>query len=95
MLKIQTTSFYSSTGMLRLLRTPKENDVVRVDTGVVEGDEVSVFYDPMIAKLVVWGENREIALKRLISALGDYYIDGKHKHRLLKACRYTPRVRSR
>ena len=68
--------FLPSTGTLRLLRTPKENDVVRVDTGVVEGDEVSVFYDPMIAKLVVWGENREIALKRLISALGDYYIDG-------------------
>ena len=68
--------FLPSTGTLRLLRTPKENDVVRVDTGVVEGDEVSVFYDPMIAKLVVWGDNREIALKRLISALGDYYIDG-------------------
>ncbi len=68
--------FLPSTGTLCLLRTPKENDVVRVDTGVVEGDEVSVFYDPMIAKLVVWGENREIALKRLISALGDYYIDG-------------------
>lgn len=68
--------FLPSTGTLRLLRTPKENDVVRVDTGVVEGDEVSVFYDPMIAKLVVWGENREIALKRLISALSDYYIDG-------------------
>ncbi|MCZ8528464.1 acetyl/propionyl/methylcrotonyl-CoA carboxylase subunit alpha [Alteromonas sp. PRIM-21] len=68
--------FLPSTGTLCLLRTPKENDVVRVDTGVVEGDEVSVFYDPMIAKLVVWGKNREIALKRLISALGDYYIDG-------------------
>ncbi|WP_334018438.1 acetyl/propionyl/methylcrotonyl-CoA carboxylase subunit alpha [Alteromonas sp. S015] len=68
--------FLPSTGTLCLLHTPKENDVVRVDTGVVEGDEVSVFYDPMIAKLVVWGENREIALKRLISALGDYYIDG-------------------
>ena len=68
--------FLPSTGTLCLLRTPKENNVVRVDTGVVEGDEVSVFYDPMIAKLVVWGENREIALKRLISALGDYYVDG-------------------
>ena len=68
--------FLPSTGTLCLLRTPKENNVVRVDTGVVEGDEVSVFYDPMIAKLVVWGENREIALKRRISALGDYYIDG-------------------
>ena len=71
-----SNEFLPSTGTLCLLRTPKENNVVRVDTGVVEGDEVSVFYDPMIAKLVVWGENREIALKRLISALGDYYIDG-------------------
>ncbi|GFD94283.1 3-methylcrotonyl-CoA carboxylase subunit alpha [Alteromonas sp. KUL156] len=68
--------FLPSTGTLALLRTPRETDVVRVDTGVVEGDEVSVFYDPMIAKLVVWGENREVALKRLISALGEYYIDG-------------------
>lgn len=71
-----SNEFLPSTGNLALLRTPKETDVVRVDTGVVEGDEVSVFYDPMIAKLVVWGENREIALKRLISALGEYYIDG-------------------
>lgn len=68
--------FLPSTGTLCLLRTPKENEAVRVDTGVVEGDQVSVFYDPMIAKLVVWGENREIALNRLINALGDYYIDG-------------------
>lgn len=71
-----SNEFLPSTGNLALLRTPKETDVVRVDTGVVEGDEVSVFYDPMIAKLVVWGENREVALKRLISALGEYYIDG-------------------
>ena len=71
-----SNEFLPSTGNLALLRTPKETDVVRVDTGVVEGDEVSVFYDPMIAKLVVWGENREIALKRLISALSEYYIDG-------------------
>ncbi|WP_394220652.1 acetyl/propionyl/methylcrotonyl-CoA carboxylase subunit alpha [Alteromonas gracilis] len=71
-----SNEFLPSTGTLSLLQTPIESDVVRVDTGVVEGDEVSVFYDPMIAKLVVWAENREIALKRLISALGEYYIDG-------------------
>ncbi|MBJ2128726.1 acetyl/propionyl/methylcrotonyl-CoA carboxylase subunit alpha [Alteromonas sp. IB21] len=71
-----SNEFLPSTGNLALLRTPKETDVVRVDTGVVEGDDVSVFYDPMIAKLVVWGENREIALKRLLSALSEYYIDG-------------------
>jgi len=68
--------FLPSTGTLHLLHAPEESDVVRVDTGVEQGDEVSVFYDPMIAKLVVWGENREVALKRLTSALGEYYIDG-------------------
>lgn len=63
-------------GMLCFLCMLKENDVVCVDIGVVEGDEVSVFYDFMIVKFVVWGENCEIVFKCLISVLGDYYIDG-------------------
>jgi len=49
---------------------------VRVDTGVLEGDEVSVYYDPMIAKLIVWDESREAAINRLVSALEDYRIGG-------------------
>ncbi len=49
---------------------------VRIDTGVQQGDDISVYYDPMISKLVVWGENREAALKQLISALKQYHIDG-------------------
>ena len=68
--------FLPSTGTLRLLHAPEENDVVRVDTGVDLGGHRIVIYDPMIAKLVVWGENREVALKHLTSALGEYYIDG-------------------
>ena len=68
--------FLPSTGTLHLLQTPTESDVVRVDTGVEQGDEVSVFYDPMIAKLVVKGETREVALKRLLHALGNYHIEG-------------------
>lgn len=68
--------FLPCTGTLNLLRPPVQTEVVRVDTGVREGDEVSVYYDPMIAKLVVWGESREIALKRLIHALNNYYIEG-------------------
>lgn len=68
--------FLPSTGTLHLLKTPEESDVVRVDTGVEQGDEVSVFYDPMIAKLVVKGETREVALKRLLHALGNYHIEG-------------------
>lgn len=68
--------FLPSTGTLSLLKPPTTSDVVRVDTGVLQGDEVTVYYDPMIAKLVVWAENRDIALQRLYRALGDYHISG-------------------
>ncbi|NDW20285.1 acetyl/propionyl/methylcrotonyl-CoA carboxylase subunit alpha [Alteromonas hispanica] len=69
-------NFLPSTGTLHLLQPPEQSSLVRVDTGVIQGDEVSVYYDPMIAKLVVWGESRDIALKRLLHALGDYHIAG-------------------
>ena len=49
---------------------------VRVDAGVIEGGEISVHYDPMIAKLVAWGETREAARRRLIEALRAYPILG-------------------
>lgn len=68
--------FLPATGQLSLLKTPVESEHVRIDTGVRQGDEVSVFYDPMIAKLIVWDENREKALQRLAKALREYRIDG-------------------
>ena len=68
--------FLPATGQLNLLKTPIESNHVRIDTGVRQGDEVSVFYDPMIAKLIVWDENREKALLRLAKALREYRIDG-------------------
>jgi len=68
--------FLPATGTLSFLQTPVESDNVRIDTGVRQGDEVSVFYDPMIAKLIVWDENREKALQRLAKALAEYRIDG-------------------
>ena len=68
--------FLPATGKLNLLKTPAESNHVRIDTGVREGDEVSIFYDPMIAKLIVWDENREKALQRLAKALREYRIDG-------------------
>ena len=49
---------------------------VRVDSGIWEGDEVSVYYDPMIAKLIVWGPSRDVALGRLRRALTEYRIQG-------------------
>lgn len=68
--------FLPATGTLTCLRPPKTSQTVRVDTGVVQGDSVSMYYDPMIAKLVVWGETRPQALARLAAALGDYQVDG-------------------
>ena len=68
--------FLPATGRLNYLRTPDESAHVRVDTGVVEGDEVSVHYDPMIAKLIVWDENRDQAINRMVQALEQYRIHG-------------------
>ena len=68
--------FLPATGRLNLLQPPLESEFVRVDTGVVQGDEVSVYYDPMIAKLIVWDENRDKALARLSKALSEYHVDG-------------------
>jgi 3-methylcrotonyl-CoA carboxylase alpha subunit len=68
--------FLPATGTLSLLQPPNENAHVRVDTGVVQGDQVSIYYDPMIAKLVVWDTDRARALKRLTTALSEYRIGG-------------------
>ncbi|MBA6289021.1 acetyl/propionyl/methylcrotonyl-CoA carboxylase subunit alpha [Colwellia sp. MB3u-4] len=68
--------FLPATGTLDFLQPPVESEFVRVDTGVRQGDEVSVFYDPMIAKLIVWDESREKALQRLAKALSEYRISG-------------------
>lgn len=68
--------FLPVTGTLHYLRTPDENAHIRVDTGVIEGDDVSVYYDPMIAKLIVWDEDREQAINRMVHALESYRIGG-------------------
>jgi len=68
--------FLPVTGRLSYLEPPGEGVHVRVDTGVVQGDEVSVHYDPMIAKLIVWDESRPRAIARLRHALMEYRIGG-------------------
>jgi len=68
--------FLPATGQLNYLRQPQESRHVRVDTGVRQNDEVSSFYDPMIAKLIVWDETRERAIARMLRALDDYRIGG-------------------
>lgn len=68
--------FLPATGTLHTLRPPAESAYVRVDTGVVEGNTITPFYDPMIAKLIVWDENRETALARMERALSEYQVVG-------------------
>ncbi len=68
--------FLPATGALTFLQTPPENTHTRVDTGVRQGDAVSVYYDPMIAKLITWDEDRTRALQRMARALADYRING-------------------
>jgi len=68
--------FLPSTGKLIRLAPPVESLNVRVDTGVEEGDEITPFYDPMIAKLIVWDEHRDAALARMRKALADYQVAG-------------------
>ncbi|MCY7386642.1 MAG: acetyl/propionyl/methylcrotonyl-CoA carboxylase subunit alpha [Burkholderiales bacterium] len=63
--------FLPETGKMHVFATPTivADDDVRLDTGVVSGDEISVYYDPMIAKLITWGEDRAEATRRMQDAI--------------------------
>ena len=67
--------FLPSPGTIRSLRVPN-GPYVRDDSGVVAGSEISVYYDPMISKLVVWGATREQAIDRMARALSEYHVGG-------------------
>ena len=67
--------FLPQTGTLHGLRFPPP-EIARVDTGVRQGDTVTPFYDPMIAKIIAWGEDRSAAVNRLRRALADTAISG-------------------
>jgi len=95
--------FLPSTGRLVRYRTPvpawkgdeRGVDGVRVDAGVEEGGEVSIFYDPMIAKLVTWGRTRDEAADLQIAALDRFEIEGLgHNIDFVSAIMQHPRFRS-
>ena len=69
-------NFLPGSGKLHTLRLPAPSRHVRVDGGVVQGDAVTIFYDPMIAKLIVWDADRPQALERLRQALAGCEIEG-------------------
>eukprot|EP00730_Choanoeca_flexa_P014264 TRINITY_DN6172_c0_g1_i1.p1 TRINITY_DN6172_c0_g1~~TRINITY_DN6172_c0_g1_i1.p1 ORF type:complete len:718 (+),score=204.55 TRINITY_DN6172_c0_g1_i1:122-2275(+) len=71
-----SSNFLPGSGPLKFVRTPAAADDVRIETGVAQGDEVTVHYDPMIAKLVVKGKDRDQALNRLRYCLTQYNIAG-------------------
>lgn len=68
--------FLPSIGTIQYLKTPEENSYLRIDSGISQGDEITPFYDPMIAKLILWGDNRQDAVSRLVNALANYEIVG-------------------
>ncbi len=70
--------FLPSRGTLHHLSMPPEDGPVRIDSGVREGDAISPYYDPMIAKLICWGETRAVALRALAGALRECEIAGVH-----------------
>ncbi len=87
--------FLPSIGRLTEYQPPVAEGGVRVDTGVVEGSEISMFYDPMIAKLITHGKTREEAIDKQIDALDDYVLRGiGHNIDFLSAVMQHPRFRS-
>jgi propionyl-CoA carboxylase alpha chain len=84
-------NFMPSIGRLSGYREP-EGEGVRVDSGVYEGGEVSMHYDPMISKLITYGDNRTEAIDRMVDALDAYYIRGvNHNISFLNALMVHPR----
>lgn len=84
-------NFLPSTGRLVKYSEPKGSGI-RVDSGVYEGGEISIFYDPMIAKLITYGDDRSQSITRMVDALDNYYIRGvNHNISFLNALMVHPR----
>lgn len=68
-------NFFPSTGELRVYQPP-QGPAIRVDNGFLQGDTVSVYYDPLLAKVVTWGKDRIQSISRMRRALSEFVIDG-------------------
>jgi 3-methylcrotonyl-CoA carboxylase alpha subunit len=72
-------NFLPQSGKISVLREPKElmlDGTIRIDTGIREGDKITTFYDPMIAKVIVHGKDRRDAIEKLNLALENYQVIG-------------------
>jgi propionyl-CoA carboxylase alpha chain len=88
--------FLPSVGRLTYYRPPREesgpNTAIRVDTGVVEGSEISLYYDPLVAKLCAWAPDRASATERMADALDAFTLEGvRHNIPFLAALMQHPR----
>ena len=87
--------FLPSVGRLVRYRAPEESEHVRVDSGVYEGGEISIYYDPMISKLITYGADREEAIAHMRHALDGYFIRGvSHNISFLAALMAHPRFQA-
>lgn len=71
-----TAGFLPASGRLEVYREPVSTKGLRIDSGVVQGDQISPYYDPMIAKVIGYGTNRSAALARCREALREYRLEG-------------------
>jgi len=87
--------FLPSVGRLVRYREPEESEHVRVDSGVCEGGEIPIYYDPMISKLITYGADREEAIAHMRHALDGYFIRGvSHNISFLAALMAHPRFQA-
>lgn len=68
--------FLPSIGFLKKYKEPTPHKNIRIDTGVQEGSEISMYYDPMISKLITWGKDRAESIDLLADALDEYVVRG-------------------
>jgi len=88
-------NFMPSPGKLEVFALPQDMADVRIDTGVREGDSITPYYDPMIAKMIVWGTDRDAALARMLEALEASRIGGvKNNLEFLKVVIRHPEFRA-
>ena len=88
-------NFLPSIGRLTRYMEPEKDQRVRLDTGVEEGSDISMYYDPMISKLVTWGETRDAAIDEMIHALDAYVVRGvQHNMAFLGAVLRQERFRA-
>ena len=74
--EIPEQQFLPATGKIIYLNQPKQSQHVRVDSGIKTNDAISIYYDPLLAKIIAWDETREMALQKLKQALQDYHLVG-------------------